>query len=69
VGLVAFALWRSFQAAVDPDHGKLDAKSVARRVGFVFSAGTYALLAVAAARLALGNGDGGGATLIAWTAC
>lgn len=68
VGLVAFALWRGFQAAVDPDHGKLDAKSVARRVGFLFSAGTYALLAVAAARLALGNGGGGGSDTDSWTA-
>ncbi|HEX8340916.1 MAG TPA: DUF1206 domain-containing protein [Tepidisphaeraceae bacterium] len=67
-GLVAFAGWRAFQAAVDPDHGEVDAKAVARRVGFAVSAITYLLLAVAASRLAWGSGAGGGSDTDSWTA-
>ncbi|HEY0007171.1 MAG TPA: DUF1206 domain-containing protein [Tepidisphaeraceae bacterium] len=70
LGLVAFAVWRGFQAAIDPDHGEVDAKAIARRIGFAISAIVYLLLAFAAARMILGSGgeNSGESNTDSWTA-
>ncbi|HEX8325365.1 MAG TPA: DUF1206 domain-containing protein [Tepidisphaeraceae bacterium] len=68
IGLLMFSVWRAFQAATDPEHTETDAKAIGRRIGFLISAGTYALLALAAARLAWGAGTGGGGDSAEWTA-
>lgn len=59
VGLVGYALWCLIQAIVDPQHQGADAKGVAARLGYGFVGLSYAALAVAAAQLVIGAGNGG----------
>lgn len=62
-GLLGYALWRLYCAAANPEHdGGL------RRVYFGVSGLLYAGLAMEAARLALGNGGGGGDGASHWSA-
>lgn len=59
-GLVAYVLWRFYQAFVDPEDKGSDAKGIARRIGY-FSSGTfYAFLAFTAIQVMLGSGGGSG---------
>lgn len=66
-GFVGYAIWRLVQAAADPDGEGRDARGLARRAGYAFSALAYAALALGAGRAALGSG-GGGRSAQDWTA-
>ena len=68
VGLVAYALWRFAQAALDPEDRGTGAKALARRAGLVVSGLVYTSLAVEAGRLALTGGGGSGGGAEDWTA-
>jgi hypothetical protein len=59
LGLFGYAAWRISQAFANPQHLGSDAKSVLRRVGYAVRALVYGSLAVAAARIALGDSSGG----------
>ena len=69
-GLLAYALWRFVQAAVDPEHKGKGAMGLAQRAGYVVSGPTYGALGLLAARMALGQAGGGsgGQTQEDWTA-
>jgi hypothetical protein len=67
-GLVAYALWRFVQAALDPEREGADAGGVVKRLGYAGSGVVYAGLALSAVRLLLDNGDAGGAGTRSWTA-
>jgi hypothetical protein len=69
-GLLAYALWRFVQAAVDPEHKGKDAKGLAQRAGYVASGLTYGALGLLAGRMALGQvgGGSGGQSQEDWTA-
>jgi hypothetical protein len=58
-GLLAYALWRLVQAAVDPEHKGRDAKGLGQRAGYVISGLTYGALGLLAGRMALGQSGGG----------
>ncbi|WP_198004904.1 DUF1206 domain-containing protein [Rubrobacter xylanophilus] len=66
-GFVGYALWRLVQAAADADGEGRDARGLARRAGYAFSALAYSALALGAGRSALGSG-GGGRSARDWTA-
>jgi hypothetical protein len=71
VGLVGYALWSFVQALVDPEHQGTDAKGVAARLGYGVVGLSYAALALAAAKLVIGTGNGGkssNTTTQDWTA-
>jgi Domain of Unknown Function (DUF1206) len=71
VGLVCYALWSLIQAFVDPEHEGTDAKGVAARLGYGAVGLSYAALALAAAQLVIGTGNGGkssNTTTQDWTA-
>lgn len=71
IGLVGYALWSLIQALVDPEHKGTDAKGLAARVGYGVVGLSYAALAVAAAQLVIGTGNGGpssNTTTKDWTA-
>ena len=70
IGLAAYALWRLAGAILDlEDHGT-DAEGLAKRAGYVISAGAYGLLAYASYRILQdgGSGSGGGTQENAQTA-
>lgn len=58
-GLLAHALWRVVQAALDPEHGGHEAKDIGRRLFYGLSAVIYGSLAWTALQLARGRGTGG----------
>ncbi|GAA4445154.1 DUF1206 domain-containing protein [Pontibacter saemangeumensis] len=60
LGLLCYAIWRFIQAVQDTSHEGSDAKGSAKRLRYAFSGIIYAGLAFLAAKLALGNGGGGG---------
>lgn len=70
IGLLAYALWRFVQAAVDPEHKGKDAKGLAQRAGYVVSGLTYGALGILAARMAMGQSGGGSGSQAqqGWTA-
>lgn len=59
-GLLAFALWRLTQAALDPDHYGSDLKGAAMRATQILSAAVHGALAFWAVQLAFGGSSGGG---------
>lgn len=63
VGLLAYALWRFVQAALDPEREGDDARGIGRRVAYAVSGAIYGLLGATALQLALGDGGGGGGVL------
>lgn len=70
LGLVGYGAWRIVEAATDAEgHGR-DAKGLAVRAAHGAYGVIYALLALAAARLAMGNSSGGGSAsgTESWTA-
>ncbi len=67
LGLLAYAAWRLFQGAMDPEDEGTDAKGIAHRLEHATNGLFHAALALAALRLALGSGGGGGST-DNWTA-
>lgn len=60
VGLVGYALWRFFQAAMDADNHGTDAKGLVIRTGLFVSAVAHLLLAIFCFSLVSGSGGGGG---------
>jgi hypothetical protein len=68
IGLFGYALWRFVQSFVDPDNKGTDAEGIVKRVGYFASGVIYAGLGVAAVRLLLGSGGGGGSNADSWTA-
>jgi hypothetical protein len=59
-GLAAWVLWRLFQALLDPENLGTGAKGIAKRAGYLISAGIYGALAVEAVRLWMGSSSGSG---------
>lgn len=70
VGLIGYALWRLVEAIFDPERTTQDsdAKRIAQRLGYTFSAFAYAGLAATAIKLIIGSGGGGGDSTEDWTA-
>jgi hypothetical protein len=68
VGLIGYAIWRWVQALMDTERNGSDLKGLSKRAGYFISGLVYAALALTAARMALGTGDGGGNTRQDWTA-
>lgn len=60
VGLLGYVLWRTVEALTDPHELGSDIVGVGKRLGIAVSATTYGLLALSAARIALGGGSGRG---------
>jgi hypothetical protein len=58
VGLIGYVLLRLVQALLDPEHKGRDAKGLAFRSGYLFSALVYTGLAWSALQLAYGTGSG-----------
>jgi Domain of Unknown Function (DUF1206) len=70
IGIVGYVLWRIVQTILDPEHAgeKMDAKRIAQRLGYAFSALAYSGLAVTAAKLIIGSGGSSGNATEDWTA-
>lgn len=69
LGLSGYAIWRLFCAAFDPERREDNVKRVFVRIGYGGSGIGHALLAIEAARLALGrSGGGAGERAENWTA-
>lgn len=71
IGLIGYVIWRVVQATLDPEHpGNSDAKDIAQRIGYGFSALAYAGLALTAIQLifSVGSGGGGDGQTQDWTA-
>jgi Domain of Unknown Function (DUF1206) len=58
IGLAGYAAWRFVQAGLDPEGMGRDGNRVLQRVGYAISGVIHAGLALAAARMALGFGQG-----------
>lgn len=60
IGIIGYFLWRMIQTILDPEHQgqKMDAKRIAQRIGYAFSALAYAGLALTAVKLIMGSGGG-----------
>src|SRR5581483_10670879 len=71
IGLAAYALWSLVRALLNPEHEEHDTGGVLTRLGYGAVAVSYAALALAAGREAMGSGSGGqssDATSQDWTA-
>ncbi|MGI0488755.1 DUF1206 domain-containing protein [Pantanalinema rosaneae CENA516] len=70
IGLIGYALWRFVQTLVDPEHSgeSLDAKRIAQRLGYAFSAIAYTGLAWTAVKLLMGESGEHGDSTRDWTA-
>lgn len=60
IGIIGYFLWRIVQTILDPEHQgqNMDAKRIAQRIGYAFSALAYAGLALTAVKLIMGSGGG-----------
>lgn len=67
-GLFGYALWRFVQSIVDPDNKGTDAEGLVKRTGYFISGLIHAGLGIAAVRLLLGSGSGGGSSADSRTA-
>ncbi|MBF2027408.1 MAG: DUF1206 domain-containing protein [Oscillatoriales cyanobacterium C42_A2020_001] len=70
VGIIGYVLWRIVQTVLDPEHAgdRNDAKRIAQRIGYAFSAIAYTGLALTAFKLITGSGGGNGDSTQDWTA-
>ena len=68
IGLIGYALWRSFQAVFDADNHGTGAKGIAVRGGLLVSAVSHTMLAIFAIGLITGYGGAGGTGGGDWTA-
>jgi hypothetical protein len=66
IGLIGYVLLRLVQAFLDPEHKGRDAKGIALRIGYLFSAVAYGGLAITALRIASGKGSSGGNQVQSW---
>lgn len=60
IGLVAYVLWRFYQAIMDPDKEGTDLKGIGNRLGFFSSGIFYGLMAFSAFEILIGSGGGSG---------
>jgi hypothetical protein len=58
IGLLGYALWRLFEAVVDPEHEGADGHGVAKRVGYAIAGLSYGALAYFAWRVLRGTQTG-----------
>ncbi|HBE30573.1 MAG TPA: hypothetical protein DD990_04280, partial [Cyanobacteria bacterium UBA11368] len=70
IGLIGYVLLRIAQAILNPEHAgeKMDAKRIAQRLGYAFSALAYSGLALTAVKLIIGSGGSSGNATQDWTA-
>ncbi|XZN89862.1 MAG: DUF1206 domain-containing protein [Microcoleus sp.] len=70
IGIVGYVLLRIVQTILDPEHAgeQMDAKRIAKRIGYAFSGLAYAGLAVTAVKLIIGSGGSNGNSTQDWTA-
>ena len=70
IGIIGYVLLRIAQAILDPEHAgeKMDAKRIAQRLGYAFSALAYSSLAMTAVKLIIGSGGSSGNATQDWTA-
>ncbi|HLJ68484.1 MAG TPA: DUF1206 domain-containing protein [Chloroflexota bacterium] len=59
IGLTGYAAWSLVQALVDPERKGTDAKGIIARLGYGAVGLSYAALALGAAQLVIGTGNGG----------
>ena len=70
LGLIGYAFWRLVQTILDPEHSgqKMNAKRIANRLGYAFSAIAYFSLAFTAVKLIImGSGSGDSDSVEDWT--
>ena len=60
LGLICYVFWRMYQTFSDPEDKGVDAKGVARRIGYFSSGIFYVFLIYSALTMLLGNGGSGG---------
>lgn len=69
IGLIGYALWRFVQTILDPEHSgqKMNAKRIARRLGYAFSAIAYLSLAVTSIKIIMGSSSSDSDSVEDWT--
>jgi hypothetical protein len=69
LGLIGYALWRLVQTILDPENStqQMNAKRIAKRLGYAFSGIAYIGLAITAIRLIIGSGGNNSDTVEDWT--
>mgnify|MGYP002780757990 FL=1 len=69
IGIIGYVLWRIVQTILDPEHAgeQMNAKRIAQRLGYAFSALTYCGLALTAVKLIMGSEGGNGEATEDWT--
>jgi hypothetical protein len=60
IGLFGYVVWRLFQAIMNPDHKKNDAKGIFARIRYAFSGLIYAAFTYSMIKALTGNGSGSG---------
>jgi succinate dehydrogenase/fumarate reductase cytochrome b subunit len=60
IGLIGYVIWRLFQAVMNPDHKKNDAKGMLSRVRYAFSGLLYGAFTYSMIKALTGNGSSGG---------
>jgi Domain of Unknown Function (DUF1206) len=70
IGLVGYVLWRIVETVFDPEHAgeTINAKRIAQRIGYGFSAIAYSGLALTAIKLIMGTDSTGSDATQDWTA-
>ncbi|OKH42005.1 hypothetical protein NIES2101_33540 [Calothrix sp. HK-06] len=69
LGLIGYALWRLVQTILDPENStqEMDAKRIAKRLGYAFSGIAYIGLAITAIKLIIGSGGSNSDNVKDWT--
>jgi Domain of Unknown Function (DUF1206) len=69
LGLIGYALWRLVQTILDPENStqEMNAKRIAKRLGYAFSAIAYIGLAITAVKLIIGSGGSNSDSVEDWT--
>jgi Domain of Unknown Function (DUF1206) len=69
IGLISYALWRFVQTILDPEYSgeKMNAKRIAKRLGYAFSAIAYLSLAVTSIKLIIGISSSDSDSVEDWT--
>ncbi len=69
LGLIGYAIWRLVETILDPEHSgqEINAKRIATRLGYAFSAIAYFSLAFTAVKLIMGSSSGNSDSVEDWT--
>jgi hypothetical protein len=69
LGLIGYAIWRFVQTIFDPEHSgqQMNAKRIAQRLGYAFSAIAYFSLAITSIKLIIGSGSSNSDSVEDWT--